>query len=82
MTVNLIIVFSVRIFPETKTCKHFQYRKGSLFLQSSGYVQIKHNGTSSVLVQTMSANHASVSHFPEAILHQKKLLFLSFGCAL
>ena len=74
----LIIAFSVWIFSETKTYKHQWYQKGSLFLQFWGYMQIEHDDACATSVQTISANHAKVSHFWEAILHPPKLMFFIF----
>ena len=43
--------------------------KKKFILQSSGYTQVLHDDVSSTSVQTISADHANVSHFFEAILH-------------
>ena len=42
-------------------------------------MQVEHNDASSTVVQTISADHAEVSHFSEAILHPKQQSFSSFG---
>ena len=41
------------------------------FLQFLGYMQVEHNDASSTVIQTISADHAEVSHFSEAIFHPK-----------
>ena len=71
----LIIRFSMWIFSETKMHNCFQWSEISLFLRSSTYLQVEHDNASSTLVQTISGDHASVSHFSEAILHPKRWCF-------
>ena len=42
-------------------------------------MQVKYDDASSTLVQTISADHADVSHFLEAILHPKKAILFLFS---
>ena len=52
--------------------------KKYIFLHFSGYGQVEHNGACSASIQTISADHAEVSHFSETILHPKKAVFFIF----
>ena len=68
MTLNCCI-FNVS-FLRNKNMQLFSTdTKKKFILQSSGYTQVLHDDVSSTSVQTISADHANVSHFFEAILH-------------
>ena len=77
---RLIKAFSMWIFTETKTCKHFQWhKKGRLFLQSSGYMQTEHDDSSSTLVQTISLDQLIMLMCPtlwQPFCIPKKAIFL------
>ena len=61
---RLTIAFSMWIFSETKTCRHFQwYQKGSFC------TQVEHDNASSTLVQMILADHLFGVFFGTQLVH-------------